>query len=125
MNTRLLASGLLACVVTAAYAQQPQGPAMRSIVRVTGDLYRAQNNDHYTVFLVTPAGIILADPISTDFSTWLAGQLAERFPNRPVRYVLYSHHHQDRGARELRGGAESSGRTERGGREALCGGCSS
>ena len=95
MNTRLLASWLLACVVTAAYAQQPQGPAMRSIVRVTGDLYRAQNNDHYTVFLVTPAGIILADPISTDFSTWLAGQLAERFPNRPVRYVLYSHHHQD------------------------------
>ena len=79
-------------------AQQPQGPTpppMRSITRVTGDLYRVQNNDHYTVFLVTPAGIILADPINVDAAAWIKAQLAERFPNTPVRYVLYSHHHQD------------------------------
>ena len=79
-------------------AQQPQGPAppaMRSITRITGDLYRVQNNDHYTVFLVTPAGIILADPINVDAAAWIKAQLTERFPNAPVRYVLYSHHHQD------------------------------
>jgi len=79
-------------------AQQPQGPTpppMRSITRITRDLYRVQNNDHYTVFLVTPAGIILADPINVDAAAWIKGQLAERFPNAPVRYVLYSHHHQD------------------------------
>ena len=79
-------------------AQPPQGPerpAMRSITRITGDLYRVQNNDHYTVFLVTPAGIILADPINVDAAAWIKAQLAERFPNAPVRYVLYSHHHQD------------------------------
>ena len=86
---------LLACTATAAYAQQPQGPPTRSITRITGDLYRVQNNDHYTVFLVTPAGIILADPINVDLANWLERQLAERFPNTPVRYVLYSHHHQD------------------------------
>jgi glyoxylase-like metal-dependent hydrolase (beta-lactamase superfamily II) len=68
---------------------------MRSITRITGDLYRVQNNDHYTVFLVTPAGIILADPINVDAAAWIKAQLAERFPNAPVRYVLYSHHHQD------------------------------
>ena len=79
-------------------AQQPQGPARpatRSITRITGDLYRIQNNDHYTVFLVTPAGIILADPVNVDAAAWIEAQLAERFPNAPVRYVLYSHHHQD------------------------------
>ena len=79
-------------------AQQPQGPTpppMRSITRITGDLYRVQNNDHYTVFLVTPAGIILADPINVDAAAWIKAQLTERFPNAPVRYVLYSHHHQD------------------------------
>ena len=78
-------------------AQQPQAgpPARRSITRITGDLYRVQNNDHYTVFLVTPAGIILADPINVDAAAWIKAQLAERFPNAPVRYVLYSHHHQD------------------------------
>ena len=79
-------------------AQQPQAqtpPPMRSITRITGDLYRVQNNDHYTVFLVTPAGIILADPINVDAAAWIKAQLTERFPNAPVRYVLYSHHHQD------------------------------
>jgi len=79
-------------------AQQPQGPArpaMRSITRITGDLYRVQNNDHYTVFLVTPAGIILADPINVEAAVWIKTQFAERFPNAPVRYILYSHHHQD------------------------------
>lgn len=68
---------------------------MRSITRIAGDLYRVRNNDHYTVFLVTPAGIILADPINVEAAAWIKGQLTERFPNAPVRYVLYSHHHQD------------------------------
>ena len=77
------------------WAQQPQRPPVRSITRITGDLYRVQNNDHYTMFLVTPAGIILADPINVDAAGWIKAQLAERFPNAPVRYVLYSHHHQD------------------------------
>jgi glyoxylase-like metal-dependent hydrolase (beta-lactamase superfamily II) len=76
-------------------AQQTQKPPVREIAQVTGDLYRVRNNDHYTVFYVTPDGIILADPINADFGAWLKGELAKRFPNAAVRYVLYSHHHQD------------------------------
>jgi glyoxylase-like metal-dependent hydrolase (beta-lactamase superfamily II) len=78
-----------------ALAQQPQRAPVRSITRIAGDLYRVQNNEHYTVFLVTPAGIILADPINVEAAAWIKAQLTERFPNAPVRYVLYSHHHQD------------------------------
>ncbi len=81
--------------VSSVSAQQRQGPAVRSITRITGDLYRVQNNGHYTVFLVTPDGIILADPINVEAANWLKAELTERFPNAPVRYVLYSHHHQD------------------------------
>jgi glyoxylase-like metal-dependent hydrolase (beta-lactamase superfamily II) len=92
MTPRLVVLLLLA---SAAYAQQPQGQPTRSITRLTGDLYRVQNNDHYTVFLVTPDGIILADPINVDLASWLKQQLAARFPGASVRYVLYSHHHQD------------------------------
>jgi glyoxylase-like metal-dependent hydrolase (beta-lactamase superfamily II) len=93
---RLFVSVLLVFVAVAALqAQQAQRPPVRSITRLAGDLYRVQNDDHYTVFLVTPAGIILADPIDVDAAAWLKTQLAERFPNTPVRYVLYSHHHQD------------------------------
>ena len=73
---------LLLVLATAASAQQaPQ----RGIVNVTGQLYRAQNNNHYTVFLVTPGGIILADPINVDPGAWIKAQLTERFPNAPVR----------------------------------------
>ena len=82
---------VLACWA-AAYAQGTE--PTRSIVNITGDVYWAQNNNHYTVFLVTPEGIILGDPINTGFSTWLKGELEKRF-NVPVRYVLYSHHHGD------------------------------
>ncbi|MBI3934904.1 MAG: MBL fold metallo-hydrolase [Acidobacteria bacterium] len=70
-------------------AAQPQGPT-RNITNITGDLYRAQNNNHFTTVLVTPEGIIMSDPINREFATWLKGELATRF-GAPVRYVLYSH----------------------------------
>jgi uncharacterized protein (DUF1501 family)/glyoxylase-like metal-dependent hydrolase (beta-lactamase superfamily II) len=63
-------------------------------VQIAPDLYRAQNDNHYTVFLVTPDGIIMTDPINRDFSTWLKGEIQKRH-NRPVRYVLYTHHDWD------------------------------
>ena len=68
---------------------EAEGPT-RSIVNITGDLYRAQNNNHHTVFLVTDEGIIMSDPINRDFATWLRGEMEARF-DQPVRYVLYSH----------------------------------
>ena len=78
---------LLALTCSPAIAQQ-QKPPVRSITRLAGDLYRVQNNDHYTLFLVTSGGIILADPINVDAANWLKAELADRFPNAPVRYVF-------------------------------------
>ena len=95
LSTFSLVAVLAITCLPSAFAQQPQGQPVRTITRITGDLYRVQNNDHYTVFLVTPAGIILADPINVEAANWIKTQVAERFPNTPVRYVLYSHHHQD------------------------------
>ena len=46
------------------------------------------------MFLVTPEGIILVDPTSSQASAWLKPQLDERF-GLPVRYVIYSHTHYD------------------------------
>jgi glyoxylase-like metal-dependent hydrolase (beta-lactamase superfamily II) len=77
--------------LSTAEAQQP--PA-RGIVNITGQLYRAQNNNHYTVFLVTPEGIIMSDPINRDFARWLKAEYATRF-KVPVRYVLYTHRDWD------------------------------
>jgi glyoxylase-like metal-dependent hydrolase (beta-lactamase superfamily II) len=75
-------------------AADAQGAPIRTITEVADNLYLARDNNHHGVFLVTDDGIILADPISVDFATWLKGELEERF-GVPVRYVLYSHHHYD------------------------------
>src|SRR4029450_3117770 len=76
-----------------AAAQQSQQPP-RGIVNITGQLYRAQNDNHFTVFLVTPEGVIMSDPINRDFSRWLKSEIATRF-KVPVRYVLYTHRDWD------------------------------
>ena len=86
-------AALLAAFSTIGLAQT--GPPPREIVKVKGDLYRAGDGNWYTVFLVTPAGIILGDPINESFAPWLKSQLDSRFPGRPVRYVVYSHSHFD------------------------------
>jgi glyoxylase-like metal-dependent hydrolase (beta-lactamase superfamily II) len=91
----VLPSILILGLVSVAAAQQTQpAPPTRAIVNVTGQLYRAQNNNHYTVFLVTPQGVIMSDPINRDFARWLKAEIATRF-KVPVRYVLYTHRDWD------------------------------
>lgn len=83
-----------------ANAQQPAAPAapaappVREITKLAGEVYRFRNNNHYSVFAVTPAGIIATDPINADAATWLKAELKKRF-NQPVKYVIYSHDHAD------------------------------
>src|SRR5688572_10132626 len=103
---RFVTSALVLCsLVFASSASAQQGAPIqqaaptqqapqRGIVNITGQLYRAQNNNHYTVFLVTPEGIIMSDPINRDFSRWLKAEFATRF-KVPVRYVLYTHRDWD------------------------------
>ena len=66
----------------------------RAITNITGDLYRFQNNNHYSVFLVTEEGIVVTDPINQEAATWLNEELKKRF-NVPVKYLIYSHDHAD------------------------------
>jgi glyoxylase-like metal-dependent hydrolase (beta-lactamase superfamily II) len=69
----------------------------QEIGRLTGDTYYARMDDYVSVFMVTPDGIVLVEPIGTEFATWLKGELATRF-KVPVKYVIYSHHHWDHGS---------------------------
>lgn len=102
------------CASLAAAGLSAQQAPVRAIEELKAGFYRAQNNQHYTVFLVTSEGIILSDPISTEFATWLKGELGRRF-DVPVRYVLYSHHHWDHAS----GGAVFADTAEFVGQEAM------
>ena len=92
---RLLFAVLLAAASGAALpAQQPPAPPAFDITRIAGNLYRGNAGGLHNIFLVTPDGIVLADPITTPFAVWLKAELAARF-RVPVRYVIYSHGHYD------------------------------
>jgi glyoxylase-like metal-dependent hydrolase (beta-lactamase superfamily II) len=80
----------------AAAALAQQAPT-REITQIAGDLYRFQNNFHYSVFLVTPDGVIATDPIDAAAAAWLKEQIAQRF-DQPIKYVVYSHDHADHSA---------------------------
>ena len=67
----------------------------RAITHIAGDLYRFQNQYHYSVFLVTSEGIIATDPINADSAMWLKSELGKRFAGKPVKYLVYSHSHAD------------------------------
>lgn len=93
-NTTLRLAGPALALAVLSGTLAGQEPPQRSITPVTDNLYRVQNDIHFTTFLVTPEGIVLTDPLNREFATWLKGQLAQRF-GVPVKYVLYSHHHWD------------------------------
>ncbi len=94
---RIIARFLLS--IAAALALLPaislaQDTPERTITRIAGDVYRFQNQFHYSAFLVTDEGIIATDPINPDAASWLKAELKARF-GKPVRYLIYSHDHAD------------------------------
>jgi glyoxylase-like metal-dependent hydrolase (beta-lactamase superfamily II) len=77
-----------------AVEQLAQTAPVREITKIAGEVYRFRNNNHFSVFAVTPAGIIATDPVNADAARWLKAELQARF-NRPVKYLIYSHDHAD------------------------------
>ena len=63
----LVLSTLIALTVPASTGFGQDAPR-RTITEIADGVYRATNNNHGTVFMVTAEGIVLADPISTDFA---------------------------------------------------------
>lgn len=96
MMWRSMAIFLVVAVLMAGATAQAQqsDPPKRSITQIAGDLYRFQNNFHFSVFLVTEAGVIASDPINAEAAQWLKAEVQQRF-GQPIRFVVYSHDHRD------------------------------
>lgn len=104
MNRRYLPAVFVASVVLSLFGgrvlaqersfyQQTQYKG-QEIGKLTGEIYYARMDDYVSVFMVTPDGIILVEPIGTEFATWLKAEMTSRF-HLPVKYVIYSHSHWD------------------------------
>src|SRR5262245_50594253 len=93
MMMRWIVPAVLAALVPMYADAQTPAPA-REIVQIAGDVYFVRAGSHNTVVYVTPDGLILGDPISTEVAEWLKPELDRRF-KRPVRHVVYSHHDFD------------------------------
>ena len=89
-----VAVAVVLLAVGVVFAQQPAQPPVREITKIAGEVYRFRNNNHYSVFAVTPAGVIATDPIDAGAAQWLRDEITRRF-KVPVRYVVYSHDHAD------------------------------
>ena len=94
---RRLMLGILICTLFVSATPVLAQEAKRAITKIAGDLYRFQNNFHYSVFLVTRDGIIVTDPIDADAARWLKDALKARF-DLPIKYLVYSHDHRDHSA---------------------------
>ena len=74
-------------------AAQPSRPD-DEITKLADDVYLFRHQFHQAIFLTTREGVIVTDPISAEAATWLRAEIA-KLTDKPVRYVVYSHHHSD------------------------------
>ncbi|ULA60835.1 MAG: Putative Metallo-beta-lactamase family protein [Nitrospira sp.] len=86
------ALAVLLFLVCSTDAQQPR--PIDEITNLAENVYLFRHQSHQAIFIVTPAGVIVTDPISPDATAWLKIKIAA-LTDQPVRYVIYSHHHND------------------------------
>jgi len=78
-------------------AAQPSAPASTPSIRALGDdLYDVQLGAEHAMFVVTADSIVVVDPLGVPTAQWLRKEFDQRFPGKPVRYVVSTHHFAER-----------------------------
>ncbi len=86
----VVGSVLLSGPVVSAQQSRPD----HEITTLADGVYLYRYQFHQAIFIITPQGVIVTDPISVDAAAWLKAEIKKR-TDQPVRYVIYSHHHND------------------------------
>jgi len=84
--------GLLLAPGQEASAQQSRPDD--EITKLADDVYLFRHQFHQAIFITTSQGVIVTDPINAEAATWLKSEI-KKLTDQPVRYVVYSHHHND------------------------------
>src|SRR5215471_20376331 len=84
---------------TTAMAQAPTQQPMFATTKVEGtdNVYVFRYQNHQAMFVVTPSGVIVTDPISYGRPEAAKAYLEEirKITQAPIKYLIYSHHHYD------------------------------
>lgn len=96
---RMALWGLLLLLTGWLLGQPPAAPAQSSgpddeVTKLADDVYLFRHRFHQSIFITTPKGVIVTDPISLEAATWLKAEI-KKLTDQPVRYVIYSHDHND------------------------------
>src|SRR5579885_3423836 len=67
-----------------------QSRAEDEITKLADGLYLFRHKFHQAIFVTTPKGVIVTDPIAPEAAAWLKTEI-QKLTDQPVRYVVYSH----------------------------------
>ena len=103
LSAALFTAGVATSAVAQAPAQAPAQPAAQqpmfatTKVEGTDNVYIFRYQNHQSMFVVTPAGVIVTDPISYGRPQAAKAYLDEirKITQAPIKYLVYSHHHYD------------------------------
>ena len=100
----LVLAGWLLALALDAWAQSSRPDD--EITKLADDVYLFRHQFHQSIFITTSDGVVVTDPISGDAAAWLKAEIT-KLTDKPVRYVVYSHHHSDHitGGTAFAGGA--------------------
>lgn len=90
--------GAIGLGIGIAYAQAPaRAPIATTKVEGTDGVYVFRNVNHQAMFVVTNEGVIVTDPVAYGRPNGGQQYLDEirKITDKPIRYVIYSHHHFD------------------------------
>ena len=99
LSAAVFTAGLAASAVAQAPAQPAAQQPMFATTKVEGtdNVYVFRYQNHQAMFIVTPAGVIVTDPISYGRPQAAKAYLDEirKITQAPIKYLIYSHHHYD------------------------------
>jgi len=94
----LIACGLVAAALAQAPSPAPPAPPPFATTKVDGtdNVYIFRYNRHQSMFIVTPDGVIVTDPIGLRRPAAQAYiEEIRKITPAPIKYVIYSHPHFD------------------------------
>jgi len=94
MKSLLSVLAISALLVLPTLPSHAQDTPKRSVTEIAKDVYRLQNNFHYSMVVITGEGAIITDPINTEAALWIRSEVA-KLTDKPITHLIYSHSHAD------------------------------